>query len=212
MPISIEKKLIFVRIPNESDAAVNSILDLEDQSHHGVSYYLDNYQGAFSKTKKVCVIRNPWDRLAYFFEQVKQNPEALDHDKLVDSTFEEFVEDFENNRDSYQNVCWLPQTAWIWSDYGPIVNHIFVEDPEYLETPQLTTLETQFKMLLKMEVEIPEIDREAALERRKAYYTPELVERVSKLFSHEIQAFSYHYDPLSQEEEPVVVSTKPQEE
>ena len=211
MPISKEKGLIHIRIPNESDAAVNSLLaDFEDQQPHGVSYYLDNYQSAFSKTKKFCVIRSPWDRVTYFFEQIKAHEDAPDHELIKDKSFEEFLEDFEKNRDSYKNICWLPQTAWIWSDYGPIVNHVFVEDPEYLENPQLTTLKTQFEMLLKLELEIPEIDREEALRRRKDYLSDDVVERIAKLYKHDVESFSYVYDPS--DDDALHLSTEPPSE
>ena len=196
MPISIDKGLIFVRVPNESEAKIAELLDLEDNSPHGVSYYLDNYQNAFSKTKKFCVVRNPWDRFALFYDLVREDENFIDHDLVKDKSFAEFVEDFENNRDSYKNPCWLPQTAWIWSDYGPIVNHIFVEDPECLETPQFTDLATQIKTFLKLDVELDDVDREAASKRREDYYTNELVEKVSKFFSHDIQMFNYLYEPI----------------
>ena len=209
MPISIEKKLIFVRIPNESEARITDLLDLEDKQAHGISYYIDNYLKAFTGTSKVCVIRNPWDRFALFFELVKEDEEALDHKLLKDKTFAEFVEDFKANRGEYKNACWLPQTAWIWSEYGPIMNHIFVEDPEYLETPQFTDLAEQIKKFLNIEIDVPEIDREAALDRRERLYTKELVDTVSTFYKHDVQAFSYVYEHLSEEEEPLVVSTKP---
>lgn len=204
MPISIEKKLLFVRIPNETEAKITEILGLEDNDAHGVSYYLDNYQGAFSKTKKFCVIRSPWDRFALYFDLVKQNEDYIDHNLVKDKTFAEFVEDLEKNRESYKNPCWLPQSAWIWSDYGPIVNHIFVEDPEYLENPQFASLSTQIKMTLGLDLEVDEADREAALERRENYYTNELVEKVSKFYSHDIQVFSYLYEPIS--DDSIVIS------
>jgi hypothetical protein len=206
MPISLEKGLIFVRIPNESESRIADLLELEDNQPHGVSYYLDNFQGAFTKTKKFCVVRNPWDRFALFYDLVKENEDYIDHDLVKDKSFEEFVTDFEANRDSYKNPVWLPQTAWIWSDYGPIINHIFVEDPEFLENAQFTDLATQIKTFLKLEVEIDDVDREAALERRENYYTNELVERVSKLFSHDVQAFSYIYEPIP--EDAIKVSTQ----
>lgn len=196
MPISLEQQLLFVRIPNETDSEILEQLPfLTDKGHHGVSYYLDNHQGAFSKTRKFCVVRNPWDRFTLFFEQVRDNEEYVDHELIKDKSFAEFVQDFTENRDSYRNPAWLPQTAWIWSEYGPIMNHIFLEDAEYLKNPQVTTINSQFKTVLDLEVEVPEIDRDAALERRKNYYTdPSLVEKVSEIFKNDIDVLGYVYD------------------
>lgn len=202
MPISSDQSILHIRVPNETDADIADILKFNDNSPHGVSYYLDKYPGSFTGTKKFCIVRNTWDRFAYFFECVKESSDFHDHDLLKDLTFEEFVDDFAANRDKYKNPCWHPQTAWIWTAYGPIVNHIFVEDPEYLETPQVSPLSAQVELFLKLGAELPEIDREAALERRQKYYTSEeIINKVAKIFEHEIKAFSFTYEsPLDDAE------------
>jgi len=194
MPISLDKQLLFVRIPNEMDAYITEALELDDNRPHGIAYYLDKYPGSFTGTKKFCAVRNPWDRLAYFFKIVQNTPEYHDHGKLKDMTFEDFVKDLKDHRNYYENPCWHPQTAWIWSQYGPIVNHIFVEDPEYLETPQITGLADQFQAVMKMDLGIGDIDRDAALALRKELYTPELVEIVTEIYKNDINAFNYVYD------------------
>jgi len=195
MPISLDKQLIHVRIPNESDPTVAEAINLPDNEHHGVSYYLDKYSNSFTGTKKFCIVRNTWDRFTFFFELIKENAEFIDHDKLKDMSFEEFLTDFEANRNSYGNPCWHPQTAWFWTQYGPVINHIFVEDPEFLETPQVTPLADQINLFLKIEAEITEVDREAAARRREMYYTSqELVDRVTKLYEQEIKALSFVYE------------------
>lgn len=194
MPISLDRNLIHIRVPNETEPGVSAEIVLDDSRPHGISYYLDKYPTAFNGTKKFCVVRNPWDRLAYFFDVIKNDSEMPDHDLLKNKTFAEFVEDLKTNRGEYKSNCWLPQTAWIWTQYGPIVNHILIEDPEYLQDPQFLTLSAQFKAVMDMDVPVEEIDREAALARRKNYYTEELVEVVGEMFKTDVQSFNYSYD------------------
>ncbi len=184
MPISHEHKLVFVHIPKNAGTSITKAFNMVHEGHHQIQEYSQILDLGY---KSFCIVRNPWDRVVSCYEYAKMDlsfyhsiegdsiwGKHVDYDKLKGASFEECVALLESGELKHQG--WGPQHVWSHTRFVSVDEVIKLEElGDSLYGVSIKTLNT------------------SPNKGYKSYYTPELFERVGKIYKDDILLFDYDY-------------------
>ena len=203
MAISHKHKLIFVHNPKCAGTSIINYFDMEDWGHHNASKSKEKYSKYWDEYKKFTVIRNPWDRFysnyryaimkeSYYhseIETINPNYKKGESDfflkkaphpnylEVKDKTFEEYVDYYYNLTDN--RLLLYPHHR----------SQLLYTHPE-VETIKYENLEQELSNWLGKEVKLPLINPSTPKQTINPY-TPELIDKVEKIYSSDIKALGY---------------------
>ena len=136
MPISDEKKLIFIHIPKNAGTSLEKTLNMRATGHKTYLDYKRLYPKEYEQYDKFAVVRNPYDRFISCFEYARMD-KSYWHDSVnvgtenksiygkhpdytvchLYSNINTFIKDFEYRfYNDLEHDCWKSQTYWIAND------------------------------------------------------------------------------------------------
>ena len=199
MPISVEKKLIFVHVPKNAGTAITNSVEskFRDQGHHTAIYYKNQYAKEWETFLKFAVIRNPWDRVvsnyeyarmpvSYWHSADESRPYAahFDYHTLKDVSFEECVNMLYKNRDSLRHQGWGTQKYWVCDTEGNLlIDKFFLHDK--LDD------DLDFNRLIPDLEKVNQSNRKSS--NYKDYYTQDLIDKVGEIYKEDIKLFNLTY-------------------
>lgn len=128
MPVSHEKKLVFVHIPKNAGTAITASADhnFVDEGHHPIRYYRKRYPELGGQYESFAVVRNPWDRCVSCYEYARMErsywhssdgttryPAHPDLSTLSGVDFEECIAMLLRQPSLLKHRGWLPQYVWL---------------------------------------------------------------------------------------------------
>lgn len=146
--------------------------------------------------------RNPYTRLLSAYLDKVQSAENQEAYQWVardagyadnrEMTFERFVAYLERRRNRYANIHWAPQTA---ITPLPVEELDFVGYTECLREDLARLLEQLLDEPPAFELVVREHNRQGANQKLREHYTPELMERVHRLYEPDFQRLGYDPTP-----------------
>tara|TARA_R110000751_G_scaffold6900_1_gene29058 strand:+ start:450 stop:1019 length:570 start_codon:yes stop_codon:yes gene_type:complete len=189
MPISFDKKIIFIHIPKNAGTTVTKEFNMAEIGHHTPDYYMVRFPTEWNTFKKYAIIRNPWDRVVSCFEYAKMeetfwhsksgitgfgtgNGPNPDSEILKDATFEECIELLKSGQLKHQG--WNSQ-------------HIYTHVNGEMVLDVLQPMESISK-------DLPTINPSNRRDYREYYTTPALIDAVGDIYKKDIELFGFTYE------------------
>lgn len=138
MPISDEKKLIFVHIPKNAGTSIENHLKMRETGHKVWFVYRDRFPNEWQNYTSFAVVRNPIDRFVSCYRYARMeksywhnvNGQAVygkhpDYDICAALDINTVVKEFVRRRITLKHRGWLPQFIWVCdAKYAVMVNRI----------------------------------------------------------------------------------------
>lgn len=188
LTISHSYKFIWFRVPKVGTQTIlNRLADdkvkLDVDSPYGVHYFPKLYKDYF----KFAFVRNPWDRIVSAW-----------HNKVVDRNFYKFDEGLHRDLQSFPNfIDWVESLDIEKADIHlrPQSSMIDLENCDYLG--RMETFEQDLEDVFQR-LDLPNKSRKiinltAGRKSYQEYYNDDLMQRVEKIYSKDIQIFGYRY-------------------
>lgn len=134
MPISDEKKIIFIHIPKNAGTSLEKQFSMRATGHKPWFVYEQKYPLEWKKYIKFAIVRNPFDRLVSNYEYAKM-PKSFwhsndgnsvygkhpDYDICNTCSFEQIIDILLNNPYELKHDGWKPQYIWICNENNDIM-------------------------------------------------------------------------------------------
>lgn len=185
MPISHDKKLIFIHIPKNAGTSVFDAYNMSDFGHHEPQYYMLRYPNEWRIYKKMAIVRNPWDRVVSCYEYARMEDSYHhgknnrfgygphpDYEILKDKTFEECLQLLKEGKLKHQG--WAPQ-------------HIYTHINGQLVLDEIGKFENITKSLIK-------VNTSTRKDYKSYYNSDELINLVKDIYKRDIELFEFKYD------------------
>ncbi|MCC5811240.1 MAG: sulfotransferase family protein [Ectothiorhodospiraceae bacterium] len=216
-------RFLYVRIPKAANSTVSLTLarllfpdearQLENDPEGKAARKLfsnpspKRYFGARALEKSFFVFsffRNPYTRvLSAYLDKLRSDENSASYDWVAraagfddnqEMTFERFIGYLESGRNRYSNIHWAPQTAIC---PVPVERLHLIGRVETLQQDLTTLIESIMPQPQSVEILARQHNRQGANEKIQAYYTPELMERVQRLYEADFRLLGYDPAPSS---------------
>lgn len=138
MPISDEKKLIFVHIPKNAGTSLEKQLNMRATGHKSWEIYRNFYSREWNSYTSFAIVRNPLDRLVSNYEYAKMEKSYWhsndgksiygkhpDYELCIKHSFKEIVDLLMSKPMLFKHEGWKPQHIWICDkDFNIKVHHV----------------------------------------------------------------------------------------
>jgi chondroitin 4-sulfotransferase 11 len=184
MPISHDKKIIFIHIPKNAGTSFIISNNMEDNYHHFPQYYINKYPDEWMKYRKIAIIRNTWDRVVSCYEYAKMensfyhgknnksgNGIHPDYETLKNKTFEECVLLLKEGKLNHQ--------GWHHQNLYTHINNKFILD-------ELIDFNTLKGKMIKL--------NSSTRKKYQEYYNEGLIELVQNIYKIDIEIFGFKYN------------------
>lgn len=194
-----EQQSVFVHIPKNGGTSMYNALQMDEppETHCPVAGYRESAPERWSDAYSFAFVRNPWDRFVSAFHYLKRKP-LTDDDRLwADQAladcpnFEAFISKMMSSRQFLGGVMmwrhFAPQWWYVADEQGSLaIDHIGrFEDFER----ELSTVGEQ----LGIEANVVHKNK-VARAHYSEFYTPDAVDFVGRLYSRDVDWFSYQFE------------------
>lgn len=198
MPISHNKKIIFIHIPKNAGTAITDTegMGFIHIGHHLPNFYQSNFPNEWNRYVKFGVVRNPWDRVVSNYEygrmaeshwhSVSGNSQYgthPDYQKLISLTFKESLIKLSEDRNYFKHQGWEPQHIYTHKDDNLLLDYVF----DVSELKDNTDFESLVPNLLYKN------KSNKKHSNYKDYYDDETIKIVSEIYSKDIELFNFNF-------------------
>jgi len=196
--LDIEYGIIFVHVPKTAGSAI--LKQLFNEGHHGhfdLSLYHSYDKILFDKSKKIAVIRNPWDRFVsayhYLAQNVGQGKNAtrFKNELLKDiNCFDDFVFKMMGDKGYEARVL-------SWDHFRPQWDYVAIDGKYCIDLlgrfENLTSFTNEFCEMLNVEGQSISKSNSSVRNEYHSYYTEKTKKYVEGLYQTEINYFEYSF-------------------
>lgn len=192
--------VIFIHIPKTAGSSiVRSVFEMDHHGHFRPEHYIGHNKELFNLSKKVCVVRNPWDRFVSAYHYLKQDvgggPYGTRFSKEVlgnISSFSDFCDKMEKDLKFRKKVLlwdhFRPQ--WDFISYGGDVCVDLIGRFENLDI----FMKELYLLLGRKDEPILNKTNSSFRERYNEYYDETSQKLVAEIYKDEIDYLGYQFD------------------
>jgi len=196
--VDTSNQIVFIHVPKTAGSSIlKQIFNLQHNGHYRPTHYLSKDKRLYESSKKVAVVRNPWDRIVSGFHYLKQGvgkgkyARKFVHDYLKDiPDFQAFVlrmmSDDKFLADVMQWDHFRPQWDFITLDDKYCIDLLGrYEDLEQFTEQFCKLIDEPYKKLKRI--------NSSNRDDYRSYYTNEMMEFVYQIYRKEIDFLGYDY-------------------
>lgn len=192
MPISDEKKLIFIHIPKNAGTSIEKQLNMRATGHKPWYVYANSFTKEWNIYRSFAIVRNPFDRLVSNYEYAKMDKSYWhsangdniygkhpDYEICKKNSFSQIVDILGKSSNTLSHDGWKPQYPWICDNSLTIkINHVIKYEDIDIKLKELGICE---EGLQKLNV--------STRKDHSQYYDYKTIEKVKMIYEEDFNLF-----------------------
>lgn len=198
--VDIDNEIIFIHIPKTAGTSIlKHYYNINHNGHFRQCHYRTWDKNKFEKYKKICVVRNPWDRFISAYMYIESNPMRGEFlTKFKQEVFHE-INDFEKFSSKFLNSSKFRNKVMKWDHFRPQWDYVTYDNNYNIDILGKFESINDFEITLRKSLGISDdfemMSKENAVERScyKSFYTDDLTSLIYDLYEREIKEFKYEF-------------------
>jgi len=188
----IEKKIIFVHIPKTGGTSISKALFGKFSGHaYLFEYFLAN-KSYTQNFYKICVVRNPFDRLVSAYSHLSQKNIRDENKSLLEDLDVGSFDDLIKCLDDSRKCKIIQNTILMLRPQYEFIKHNKIKMDSIYRFEYFHEIKDHLKETLNIEIEIKHLNSTKRLSYKK-YYNDYSISVVKKIYKEDLENFNYQF-------------------